>query len=138
MAELAAKGAGGSTTRDVATDAPPLAPSASAIDCAHLRTMTHGEPALEREVLQLYAIQADMLLNRILRGAAGHSEAAAIAAWAHTLNGSSRGIGAWQVAAAAAAVEAEAAAGRDFAGSVEQLSAAIRSAQRRIAELLRE
>jgi HPt (histidine-containing phosphotransfer) domain-containing protein len=138
MAELAAKEASESIGNNVEADTPPLVPSEPAIDRAHLRQMTHGEPALEREVLQLYVIQADLLLNRMMAGPVGASAAAAIGALAHTLNGSSRGIGAWQVAAAAAAVEAEASAGRDVAGAVEQLTAAIRSAQRHIAELLRE
>jgi hypothetical protein len=138
MAELAAKGAGERVGNDVAADAPRLVPSEPAIDCAHLRRMTHGEHALEREVLQLYAIQADLLLKRILAGPTGASTGASIAALAHTLNGSSRGIGAWQVAAAAASVEAEAAAGREIAGAVEQLAAAVRLAQRHIADLLRD
>jgi HPt (histidine-containing phosphotransfer) domain-containing protein len=138
MAELAAKDADEHVGNDVGANAPPLVPTEPAIDLAHLTRMTHGEPALEREVLQLYATQADILLNRILARPIGASAAAGVAALAHTLNGSSRGIGAWEVAGAAAAIEAEAAAGRDLDGPVERLAGAIRSAQRHIAELLRE
>ena len=133
MAKLAAKNAGERLEIDLAADAPPLAPAApGAIDRAHLARMTHGERALEREVLQLYATQADLLLGRM-----GQSPSTAVAALAHTLNGSSRGVGAWQVADAAAAVEADVAEGRDTASSVRQLASAIRAAQVDIVELMR-
>ncbi|HVG52569.1 MAG TPA: Hpt domain-containing protein [Xanthobacteraceae bacterium] len=133
MAELAAKNARERVEIDVAAEAPPLAPAAPvAIDRVHLARMTQGERDLEREVLQLYVTQADILLCRM-----GQSPSAAIAALAHTLKGSSRGIGAWQVADAAAVVEADAVEGRDTAASVERLAAAIRAAQVDIAELVR-
>jgi hypothetical protein len=132
MVELAAKCAGepigNISTADAST-------RSAAIDRAHLARMTHGERDLEREVLQLYATQADLLLGRML---AGPVSPAAIAALAHTLNGSSRGIGAWDVAEAAACLEADAAAGRDIAASVERLAAAIRVAQAAVAELVRD
>jgi hypothetical protein len=99
--------------------------------------MTHGERDLEREVLQLYATQAAVLLGRMLRADVGPSPSAAIAALAHTLKGSSRGIGAWQVADAAAAVEADAADGRDTAASIERLASAIGAAQLHIVDLMR-
>lgn len=122
---------------DVAADAPPLAPVEPVIDREHLARMTHGERELEREVLQLYATQADILLARMLPRDQVPSRSAAVAALAHTLNGSSRGIGAWQVADAAAAVEADVAQGRDTAASVERLASAVRAAQARIGELMR-
>ena len=130
MAQLAAKD--GRVGIDIAVDAPPLAPGEPAIDRAHLARMTHGERDLECEVLQLYVTQADLLLGRM-----GQASAAAIGALAHTLCGSSRGVGAWRVADAAAAVEADAAEGRDTAASVERLTSAIRAAQVHIAELIR-
>jgi hypothetical protein len=134
MAELAEKNA--RAELDIALDAtvaaPPLAPGEPAIDRAHLARMTHGERDLEREVLQLYATQAELLLGRMAQ-----SPPAAVGALAHTLNGSSRGIGAWQVAAAAAAVEADAAEGRDMAASVERLASAIRAARIHIWDLIR-
>lgn len=136
MAELAAKRAGVRVGMDIAADAP-LAPAEPAIDRAHLARMTQGERDLEREVLQLYATQADILLGRMLQVDLGQSPSAAVAAFAHTLNGSSRGVGAWQVADAAAAVEADAAEGRDTAASVRRLATAIRVAQVDIVELMR-
>jgi len=80
--------------------APPLVPSDQVIDFAHLTRMTLGEPGLEREVLKLFERQAAMLLAR-MQGA----PPAQVAASAHTIVGSARGIGAWQVAQAAEAVE---------------------------------
>jgi len=77
--------------------APPLAP---ALDLAHLSRMTLGESALEREVLTLFDRQAGMLLARM-----ASEEPRMVAALAHTLAGSASGIGAWRVAAAAAAIE---------------------------------
>lgn len=132
MVELAAKCAGEPIGNIGAAD---TSTRSAAIDRAHLARMTHGERDLEREVLQLYAAQADLLLGRML---AGPVPKAAVAALAHTLNGSSRGIGAWDVAEAAAGLEADATAGRDIAASVERLAAAIRVAQAAVAELVRD
>lgn len=86
------------------------------IDDDHLRRMTLGDRSLEREVLEIFARQAALMLRRI----AGAKPALAAAA-AHTLKGSARGIGAWRVARAADRLE-QAAAGE---GSEEALSAAI-------------
>lgn len=118
--------------------APPLAPAAApVIDRAHLSRMTHGERDLEREVLRLYATQAALLLDRMLRRDGEPVGAAVVAALAHTLSGSSRGIGAWQVADAAAAIEADAAQGRDVAAALARLASAVRAAQAEIVELTR-
>jgi HPt (histidine-containing phosphotransfer) domain-containing protein len=146
MAQLAAKDGRvkiGRVEIDMAADAPPLAPrepatselaisKQPAIDRAHLARMTHGERDLECEVLQLYATQANLLLGRM-----GQASAAAVGALAHTLKGSSRGVGAWQVAEAAAAVEVDAAQGRDTAAAIARLSSAIRAAQVHIVALIR-
>lgn len=135
MALLAAED--GHAEIGIATDAPPLAPSepaagGPAIDRAHLARMTHGERDLECEVLRLYATQADLLLGRMEQ-----ASPAAVGALAHTLCGSSRGVGAWQVADAAAAIEVDAAQGRDTAAAVARLASAIRAAQGHIVELIR-
>jgi HPt (histidine-containing phosphotransfer) domain-containing protein len=73
----------------------------------------------------------------MLRADAVPSPSAAIGALAHTLKGSSRAIGAWQVADAAAAVEADAGDGRDTAASMERLASAVGAAQLHIVELMR-
>jgi hypothetical protein len=62
------------------------------------------------------------------------------AAFAHTLVGSARGIGAWKLAAAAEAVEriASAAGPTTLTADMNRLSSAVAETQVAIAELLRE
>jgi HPt (histidine-containing phosphotransfer) domain-containing protein len=110
------------------------APAAAVIDHAHLARMTFGDRSLEREVLQLFDRQAELLMERMRR-----SEPAAIATLAHTLKGSATGVGATQVARAAAA--AEMAAGRSTTDecrpAIERLAQAVDEARAQIATLLR-
>jgi HPt (histidine-containing phosphotransfer) domain-containing protein len=70
------------------------------IDEEHLRRMTLGDSRLEQEVLRIYVRQSALMLGRMASG-----EPAALAAAAHTLNGSASGIGAWRVAKAAERLE---------------------------------
>jgi hypothetical protein len=109
------------------------APAETAIDLAHLARMTLGERGLEAEVLALFDRQAAVLLAR-MRDCAP----AVVAAFAHTLKGSARGIGAWRVAAAADAVEMNAiaadAGGVD--GAMARLAAAVDEAKAAIADRL--
>jgi hypothetical protein len=114
--------------------APPLSPADRPIDLEHLSRMTLGERELEHEVLRLFDHQADMLLMRMQDAAP-----AAISAYAHTLKGSARGIGAWTVARAAFEVEtaAQAVDPADLPRAIGQLSVAIGEARRVIADLLR-
>jgi HPt (histidine-containing phosphotransfer) domain-containing protein len=109
--------------------APPLVPADQPIDLAHLSRMTLGERSLEREVLVLFDRQVDLLLPRIRAGVP-----TVIAAAAHTLKGSARGIGAWRVARAAEAVEAAEAG--EFTTAVNALGAAIDETKAAIAHLL--
>jgi HPt (histidine-containing phosphotransfer) domain-containing protein len=104
-----------------------------AIDLAHLARMTLGERSLEREVLTLFDRQAAILLARM-----NDAPAAAVASFAHTLKGSARSIGAWEVAAAAEAVES-AATGADrsaLARTLAELGPAIGDARMAIEALL--
>jgi HPt (histidine-containing phosphotransfer) domain-containing protein len=78
------------------------------IDEAHLEQMTLGDRGLEREVLQIFVRQAAIMMGRI----AG-AEPALVAAAAHTLTGSARGIGAWRVAHAAERLERASSTGRN-------------------------
>jgi HPt (histidine-containing phosphotransfer) domain-containing protein len=117
---------------------PPLAPDAQAIDRTHLFRMTLGDHDLECEVLRLFDQQAGLLLARM-----AEADAAGVAALAHTLKGSARGIGAFGVARAAEAVEdAVKAKTSDKTGSAELppalsvLSSAIVDAHAAIAEIL--
>jgi HPt (histidine-containing phosphotransfer) domain-containing protein len=72
----------------------------SVLDEDHLGRMTLGDRSLEREVLEIFARQTTLTLNRI----AGANPARAAAA-AHTLKGSACGIGAWRVVQAAERLE---------------------------------
>jgi HPt (histidine-containing phosphotransfer) domain-containing protein len=115
----------------VATDSP--APVEAVIDFEHLARMTLGEPDLEAEVLTLFDQQADILLARMR-----DAPPKAVAAFAHTLKGSARGIGAWRLAAAADAVETNAV--RSYTGggprAAARLVAAVEEVKAVIAERL--
>jgi len=95
--------------------------------------MTLGEQTLQREVLALFDRQAEILLARMR-----NAPPKAAATFAHTLKGSARGIGAWQVAQAAEALEfaADGGQGPDVAGAVDRLAAAIDATKAAIADLL--
>jgi len=113
--------------------APPLVPEERAIDFEHLFRMTLGDHALEREVLQLFDRQSGMLMERIAT-----SEPAVVAAFAHTLKGSARGIGAWQVARSADVLECAALAGKSgLEADIHALALSVREARTVISELLR-
>jgi HPt (histidine-containing phosphotransfer) domain-containing protein len=83
------------------------------IDEVHLERMTLGDRSLEREVLEIFARQTTMTLERI--AGAGPARAAAAA---HTLKGSACGIGAWRVAQAAERLEEAAAGAGDQAAMI--------------------
>ena len=119
MAQLASK----------ITEPAPAVP-ATAIDRGLLARMTFGDRSLEREVLQLFDRQADLLLARMRGG-----DAATVAALAHTLKGSAASIGAGAVMDAAVAVErAVDATARDLA--IGRLADEIEAARAAIAGML--
>ena len=78
---------------------PPLVPDDGPIDLDHLRRMTLGDAALEREVLAMFSAQSDQILGALADLPAQAGELA------HTLKGAARAIGAFAVADAAAALE---------------------------------
>jgi len=78
---------------------PPLVPDEGFIDTAHLDRMTLGDEALQREVLTLFVRQSADLVARMATFPAD------MAAIAHTLKGSARGIGAFSAAASAERLE---------------------------------
>ena len=100
-----------------------------AIDLAHLARMTLGDSDLEAEVLALFQRQADLLLARMTS-----APPAQTAAFAHTLKGSARGIGAWRVAAAAQAVEVGSAC-PDTGQELDRLVTAVREVEETIAKV---
>lgn len=107
---------------------PPLVPD-EAIDLAHLEQMTLGEPALEDEVLSLFAVQSGDLMRRL------HALPSDAAALAHTLKGSARAIGAFRVADAALDVEAALRGQGIIAESLAALGDAVEEARAAIARL---
>jgi HPt (histidine-containing phosphotransfer) domain-containing protein len=76
--------------------------SATPIDWSHLSRFTLGDTALEHEVLGLFAMDAPRYLAKMV--AARHRKDWIEAA--HTLKGSARAVGAWNVAECAQAAEA--------------------------------
>jgi HPt (histidine-containing phosphotransfer) domain-containing protein len=70
------------------------------LDENHLGRMTLGDRRLEHEVLEIFARQNSLILKRIVS-----AEPGPVAAAAHTLKGSARGVGAWRVARAAERLE---------------------------------
>lgn len=79
-----------------------IARTARPIDFAHLSRQTMGDKELEAEVLRLFAREARQLTERL-----ASEPAAARPQIAHRLKGAARGVGAFAVAAAAEALEAD-------------------------------
>ncbi len=71
------------------------------LDRAHLARYTGGEPALEREILGLFLEQAATLIEKLAGSQAPDSWRFA----AHSLKGSARAVGAWELAALAERAE---------------------------------
>ena len=113
--------------------AQPEALKVAVLDRNHLARITFGDRSLEREVLQLFDRQSELLLERMRA-----SEPAAIATLAHTLKGSAVGIGATRVASAAAEVEATAQAkSGESSRAIEELVQAVEEARAAISALIR-
>jgi HPt (histidine-containing phosphotransfer) domain-containing protein len=103
------------------------------LDRTHLARMTFNDSGLQREILQLFDRQAELLIKR-MRG----SEPAAIVTLAHTLKGSAAGIGAGRVARAAAATElAASSTPGECSGAIDQLAQAVDEVRIEIAVLQR-
>lgn len=104
------------------------------IDLVHLARQTLGDRALEQEILTLYVKQARSLLTRIEACGCGRDRADL----AHTLKGSSRAVGAWQVAQAAEAVEiVPPGRSAEFSAAMKALDTCIEAACDTIADLQR-
>jgi HPt (histidine-containing phosphotransfer) domain-containing protein len=98
---------------------PPLVPTQCAIDVSYLRRMTLGDVELEREVLGLFKSQTGNLIHDL---AACPSNAAELA---HTLKGSARAVGAFDVGEAALSVENALRSQSDFNSAFQQLKTAV-------------
>jgi HPt (histidine-containing phosphotransfer) domain-containing protein len=109
---------------------PPLAPDDGPIDIVHLRRMTLGDAALEREVLTMFSAQALRLAKAL---AAMPADASALA---HTLKGSARAVGAFAVADAAAHIETLIRSGSNPAEALGELDDAVAKARAAIEAML--
>jgi HPt (histidine-containing phosphotransfer) domain-containing protein len=95
--------------------------------------MTFGDRNLEREVLQLFDRQAELLIGRMRVSAPR-----AVATLAHTLKGSAAGIGASRVVRAAEDTELSASrAPADCGRAIDQLAEAIEEVRIEIGVILR-
>jgi HPt (histidine-containing phosphotransfer) domain-containing protein len=110
---------------------PPLVPDDGPIDIEHLRRMTLGDAGVEREVLAMFAGQAVRLIDAL---AALPADAAELA---HTLNGSARAIGAFQVADATEALEAAMRDGGEPSQAMAALQHAVAHARSAVDAMLR-
>jgi CRP-like cAMP-binding protein len=106
--------------------------SGALIDRAHLAQMTLGDAALEREILSLFERQSELLIERIRT-----LPPAAVSTLAHTLKGSAKGVGAWNVARAAEAVELADGTLAEFRAAIERLAVEIGATRALIADMLR-
>jgi HPt (histidine-containing phosphotransfer) domain-containing protein len=93
--------------------------AAEPIDLVHLFRMTVGNYRLQHEILDLFDQQIGLLVDR-MRDAGPP----ALAALAHTLKGSARSIGAWELVRAAEEVEAAVANGGDIGHGLKAIAAA--------------
>ena len=109
---------------------PPLAPDDGPIDITHLRRMTLGDAALEREVLGMFSAQATRLVKSLV---ANPADAAVLA---HTLKGSARAVGAFAVGDAAAHLETLIRSGSDRTEALSDLDDAIMQARSAIEAML--
>ncbi len=117
----------------IVESSPEAMPESAVLDRAHLVRMTFGDRSLEREVLQLFDRQSELLMNRMRA-----SQPAAVATLAHTLKGSAAGIGAGRVAHAAEALERIAAGTPgECSHAVDRLAQTIDEARKEIAALIR-
>ncbi len=104
------------------------------IDLVHLARQTLGDRALEREVLDLFVVQARSVVDQL----AAASDQRRRMELAHTLKGSSRSVGAWRVAAHAEACETMIAASEpSWRSALDALNGSIREAIGAIGELRR-
>jgi HPt (histidine-containing phosphotransfer) domain-containing protein len=104
------------------------------LDLVHLAAQTGGEPALQRDLLDLFIVQSAEFVARIY--ALARLDPAAASDLAHRLNGSARAIGAFELAGAAAALEGDLAAG-DGAEALEPMAAALSRALDAVEAFLR-
>ncbi len=106
------------------------------LDLVHLAAQTDGDLALQRDLLDLFIVQSAELIAHM--SALADADPAAASDLAHTLDGSARAIGAFELAGAAAELEAALAAGDGAAAALEPVAAALGRALNAIEAYLRD
>jgi HPt (histidine-containing phosphotransfer) domain-containing protein len=101
------------------------------LDRDHLRRMSLGDLALEREVLTMFLAQAGRLVDTLA------TEPADAGALAHTLKGSARAIGAFGVADGAVVLEAALLKGEGIDEALAALRDAVADARAAIEAILK-
>lgn len=96
-------------------------PKPAAVDLEHLGRYTGGDAALNAEVLELFCSQAQEIVHA-LEKAHGDEDVKSWREYAHALKGAARGIGAFELADLAAALEREAAGTRAAAARLRALA----------------
>jgi HPt (histidine-containing phosphotransfer) domain-containing protein len=86
---------------DISTKAHFQPSSAQPVDLIHLARQTMNDAVLEREVLELFVRQSGLYVQRFKESQQENERKQA----AHTIKGSARGIGAWDVAEKATLLE---------------------------------
>lgn len=98
----------------------PVAANARPIDLVHLSKYTLGNRDLENEIMGLFRAQADVYLGRLAEAANDEDWVSA----AHSLKGSAKALGAWQLADLAEFAERGAAVSQR-ADALKQIRAAV-------------
>lgn len=97
------------------------------VDLVHLARHTLGNRELEQEILRLFCRQSEMLMGKMENAESGEE----LFAYAHTMKGSARGIGAWDVANLAEIVEVG-----GTSDDIGELNQAVKSTVRFIGSIL--
>ena len=107
----------------------PTCPSAdNPVDLVHLSKQSLGDRSLEQEILELFRSQSVLFVDRLENATTEDERKMA----AHTILGSARGLGAWQVAREAEILQQHCKIGCDLSS----LKAAVKEANSYISELL--
>lgn len=101
---------------------PPLVPMPMPLDLSYLRSMTLGDERLEREVLEMFKAQTRDLLAQLALQPENSAELA------HTLKGSARAVGAFEVGEAAYALESSLRERGRFEAAFRQLQGCVSEA----------
>ena len=107
---------------EVTSPAESVVPSGVAVDLNHLHRQTMGDRHLQRQVLKMFLRHSDEQIERLRTARSNEARREA----AHSLVGSSRGIGAFALAAIAAEIEA---ARGPVDGRIKALTAAAAAAR---------